>query len=292
MSKSFPLLTSEVAARIEACSIAFWVEKLTALRSLSGNPYEVEIRPFGNTTAFMTRQAKDNGLFNRVGNISADNSEQLDEIIAWFRAQSVPCRFDIIPSHAHPALLQNLSARGFSQSAFHTAMYGVPHTNVPIPPDITIRPVLPEEKDTFVEMYMDGFGIPKSVPALSYLGESIGLLIGRPSMHCLFAQLQDTLAALAILFIHEGVGYLATAATLPAWRGHGCQQALLVGTHRHCRHRRMRLDYRANRHYDDQPAQYGTGWLAYRVYEGIMDIICVNEVLSRIPQPRRDTINR
>jgi len=227
MSKPFPLLTPEVAACVEACSISFWVEKLTALRSLPVNPYEVEIRSFGNATAFVTRQAKDNGLFNRVGNISVDESEQLDEIIAWFRAQNVPCRCDIIPSHAHPTLLQGLSAKGLSQSAFHTAMYGIPHTGNTIPPNITIRPVLPEEKDTFVELYLDGFGIPKSVPALSYLGESIGLLVGRPSMHCLFAQLDKRLAAMAILYIHEGVGYLATAATLPNFRGHGCQRALL-----------------------------------------------------------------
>lgn len=227
MSKPFPLLTPEVASRIEACSIAFWVEKLTALRSLPGNPYAVEIRSFGNTMAFMTRQAKDNSLFNRVGNISADDSEQLDAIIAWFRAQNVPCRFDIIPSNAHPALLQSLSTKGFSQSAFHTAMYGIPHADVTVPRNIIIRPVLPEEKDTFVEIYLDSFGMPKSVPALSYLGESIGLLIGRPSMHCLFAQIQDTLAAIAILYIHEGVGYFATGATLPAWRGYGCQRALL-----------------------------------------------------------------
>ena len=79
----------------------------------------------------------------------------------------------------------------------------------------------------FVEIYLDSFGIPKSVSALSYLGESIGLLIGRPSMHCLFAQIQDTLAAIAILYIHEGVGYFATGATLPVWRGYGCQRALL-----------------------------------------------------------------
>lgn len=228
MHKPFPLLTPEVASRIEACSISFWVEKLTALRSLPGNPYEVEIRSFGNATAFVTRQAKDNGLFNRVGNISADESEQLDEIIAWFRVQNVPCRFDIIPSNAHPALLQSLSAKGLSQSAFHTAMYGIPsEEDVTTPRNITIRPVLPEEKDTFVEIYLDGFGIPKSVPALTYLGESIGLLIGRPSMHCLFAQIQDTLAAIAILYIHEGVGYFATGATLPNFRGHGCQRALL-----------------------------------------------------------------
>ncbi len=227
MSKPFPLLTPKVAARIEACSIAFWVEKLTALRSLPGNPYEVEIRSFGNIMAFVTRQAKDNGLFNRVGNISADDSEQLDAIIAWFRAQNVPCRFDIIPSNAHLALLQSLSTKGFSQTAFHTAMYGIPHKDVKVPPNITIRPVLPAEKDTFVEMYMDGFGIPKSVPALSYLGESIGLLVSRPSMHCLFAQLDNRLAAMAILYIHERTGYLATAATLPEWRGYGCQRALL-----------------------------------------------------------------
>jgi GNAT superfamily N-acetyltransferase len=227
VSKSFPLLTSEVATRVEACSIAFWVEKLTALRSLSGNPYEVEIRPFGDTTAFVTRKAKDNGLFNRVGNIRADDREQLEAIIAWFRSQHVPCRFDIIPSNAHPALLQRLSTKGFSQSAFHTAMYGIPHENVTVPPNIIIRHVLPEEKDTFVEIYLDSFGIPKSVPTLSYLGESIRLLIGRPSMHCLFAQIQDTLAAIAILYIREGVGYFATGATLPAWRGYGCQRALL-----------------------------------------------------------------
>lgn len=223
----FPLLTPELAARIESASIAFWVEKLTALRNLPNNPWGVSICSFGHATTLITQQARDNGLFNRVGNLHPDDIEHLDAIISEFRSHNVPRRFDIIPSHAHPSLLHHLTAKGFFQSAFHTAMYGLPTNTITIPPAITIRPVLPSEKDTFISLYLDGFGIPKSTPALSYLGESIGLLIGQPSMHCLFAEINNTLAAMAILYTHKNVGYLATATTLPQWRNHGCQRALL-----------------------------------------------------------------
>ncbi len=226
MYTALPVMTAEVSARVEACHLAFWSEKLAVLRSLPGNPYQADIQQFGDALAFVASQTQNDTLLNRVGNISGEDLRYLDSIFEWYSVHSAHCRFDIVPSRAEPALLHALATRGFYQSGFYSALYGVPQRHVASPSSITIRAVLPEESEEFADLYLEGFSIPKT-PELGFLHESIRWLVGKPDMYCLLASVDNRPAAMAILYIYEHVGYLATAATLPAFRGRGCQTVLL-----------------------------------------------------------------
>ncbi len=226
MKRTFPFLTSELAARIEACCMFFSLEKQKALYALPGNPYGVQIRSFGNTTALLAQRTHNHELFNHVGNISGDDLSYLDAIIGWYQSYDIYCHFDLVPSSASPLLLWSLASRGFYQSGFYNMLYGLPQTDQKYVLGITVRPVLPEEKDLFAEIYFDSFEIPKT-EVYAYVRDSVGVLVRVPTNYCFFALIDHTIAAIAVLSIHRQVGYLALAGTLPSFRGHGCHKALL-----------------------------------------------------------------
>jgi GNAT superfamily N-acetyltransferase len=53
------------------------------------------------------------------------------------------------------------------------------------------------------------------------------LLVGLPNTYCLFALHNNSIAAMAALYVHQDIGYLALAATRPTYRNRGCHKALL-----------------------------------------------------------------
>ena len=226
MNESLPVLTSEVATQIEACIVSFSERKSLTLRSLPGNPYGVDMRSFGHATAFLAQRTHNSELFNHVGNIRESDISYLDEIITWYQNHGMRCSFDIIPSHASPQFLWNLAARGFYQSGFYNTLYGLPNTTPHSSSDITVRAVSAEEREIFADVYLESFDVPKT-ETYSYVRESVRLLVGMPETHCLFALRDASVAAIGVLYIYQQIGYLALAATLPAFRGYGCQKALL-----------------------------------------------------------------
>lgn len=221
-----PILSEDIIEEIEGCHIAFWAEKLAALRSLPGNPYDAEVRQFGQATALQAVGTNNSPLFNRVGNFHVADLPLLESIITWYRSQNVRCRFDIIPSHGDDRVFRRLAAQGFYQSGFYGALYGLPQTNIAVPPRIHVRTVRPEEIDLFADLYLAAFDIPR-VSELTYLRESVRLLFDRPSAYCFLATVDNVPAGMAILYIQKQIGYLATAGVLPAFRGYGCHKALL-----------------------------------------------------------------
>jgi len=222
---TYPVMTPELAARVEDCGVAFWAEKAEVLQTLPGNPYGAHIHQFGDTTALLTTEA-DNLDFNRVGNFGENDLKYLDAISNWYRDHGQRCRFEIIPTRSSLVLLQGMTKMGYSHTGFYTVLYGIPDLDLPYHPSLAVRDVSLQERDLFAEIYLESFAIPK-LSKLSYLRESVRLLVGKPSMRCLFAIDSGIPVAMAILYLHKGVGYLATAATLPTARGRGCHQILL-----------------------------------------------------------------
>jgi GNAT superfamily N-acetyltransferase len=218
-------MTPEVAERIENCCVAFWTEKVEVLRTLPNDPYSAHIHQFGGATALLTAKT-DNLDFNRVGNIGEGDLSHLEAISSWYRDYGQRCRFEIIPTRARPALLQGLAKIGYYQTGFYSVLYGVPRPSLLHQSSLSVRNVSLEERDLFAEIYLESFAIPR-LSRLSYLRESIRLLVGRPSMQCLFAMNNGVPVAIAILYLHKGVGYLATAATLPTARRCGYHKTLL-----------------------------------------------------------------
>lgn len=220
-----PLLDSGVAIHIERCETEYFALRLETLRALPGNPYGVEVRRYGDAAALQARYTDNYWFFNRVMGMNHEDMNHLDEIIQWYRANNLGCRFDIVPSLASPLLLRSMHDWGLFQSDFVAALYGVPDSNLSMPGNVTIRPVQAHEGYLMAQLYLDSYRVPQERQA--FMADSLRNLPGHPSVRCYFAFLDAALAGMAVLFLSGKVGYLASAAVLPEYRGYGCQQALI-----------------------------------------------------------------
>jgi hypothetical protein len=86
-----------------------------------------------------------------------------------------------------------------------------------MPLSLSIIEVMPDDADTFVEIYEQVWGD----------GTAVRVLIGQPHFRCYLGYVDETPAALGILHIANEVGSMANGLTIPALRGRGCQTALL-----------------------------------------------------------------
>lgn len=220
-----PLLTPELAMRLEKCDTAFIAARLQALQKLEGNPYGAEVKAFGNATGLMVQSMAGNSLFNRLADFSPAELEKLDEIINWYQENNINARFDLLPSHVSPELFKALAERGFYQSGFYTVLYGLPQTQPQTFPGIEVRTIQQEELTIFDDIYMGGFGFPaQNRPVLT---TSLNSLLDNPSNRFYLALVDGQPAGMALLLMQDRIGYMATATTLAAFRGRGCQKALM-----------------------------------------------------------------
>jgi GNAT superfamily N-acetyltransferase len=226
MNQIVPSLTPTVATQLETSIAFFSAEKQKALSLLPDNPYEVQSRCFGNLTVFLAQKTYKNNLFNRVSNIGEENLPYLDAIVDWHRTFGVSCCFEIVPLRSSHLLLWHLASRGLYQSGFYNVLYGLPVVDTVSFSNITVRTVLPEEKDLFADIYFESFEVPKTTE-YSYVRDSIRVLTDIPTNECFFAIVKNKVVAIAVLSIYQHIGYLALAATLPSFRGYGCHKALL-----------------------------------------------------------------
>ena len=81
---TFPLISAEMARRLENCDTTFIRLRLEALMRLEGNPFGAEVRAFGGATGLAVRSMAGNLLFNRVAEFTPAELDRLDEILGWF----------------------------------------------------------------------------------------------------------------------------------------------------------------------------------------------------------------
>ncbi len=84
-----------------------------------------------------------------------------------------------------------------------------------------VREVGPGEAGLFAATFCDGNGAPPTSRP------SVSRWAGEPGWRLYLAELDGAAAAAALLVIDDGIGCLAGASTLPAFRGRGCQTALI-----------------------------------------------------------------
>lgn len=216
------LLSSDVAVRVEQVGGDYLCARLTALSRLPGNPHGVEVRRVGDGYAFVVR-AVANALFNHVEGLTDATIDQLGELADWYAAHGRRLRVEVTPAQASPALFAALTGHGLAQTGFYAGLYGEPSAHTVGAGD-SIR-VEPADVDEFADCYVRGFGFPVARQAI--LAESIRVLAGHPSADFYRARIGTATAGVGLLFRQDGVGYLATAATLPEHRGNGVQTALV-----------------------------------------------------------------
>jgi hypothetical protein len=169
--------------------------------------------------------------FNAIRGVGPGTEAELDAALAWFQGNARPCAVSISPFDASPGMLAHLAERGLRPTRFMTVLYGIPtsdhSTRIAQPhpdfvaPEIVVRRDESPNLDVYLSLWL------ASQPAEEW--EELRAL-GRAEFadwRCYVALVDGQPAAIAGLYLRDGVGVMASGNTLPSFRGRGCQAALL-----------------------------------------------------------------
>ncbi|HDR7599174.1 GNAT family N-acetyltransferase [Bacillus mycoides] len=219
------IMTVNTAQEIENAEIDMLSSRLEALQEISGNPMQVQMKKFESATAFSSKIIA-GPAFNTVKGITFTNTDEIDEIIAYYQSLQIPCRFEITPAQGTTELFQYLSQKGFYQSSFHTALYSLPREDSSLlPSNISVRQLKENEFDIFADIYVRGFNMPSFTK--NGVRQNNEILYNKPGWHFFIAEVQNTPASIGVLYINKGVSSLTASATLPEFQRKGCHTALI-----------------------------------------------------------------
>lgn len=216
----------ELIRRTIETEIAYTISRLQVLERIPGNPIGVsyrEVEP--GLWALMARHIPSPG-FNRVAGLRAGHERHIAPLVEWYQAQGVPGRFEIVPGDYDAALGRALATLGYYHSGFHAAMIGERDLAVPTPSGPAVEAVATASAmEEFLDAYVAGWSIPEQYRA--GFKTNVRPWLGRPGWSLYLGRIDGRAAAAATLYVRNGVGYFADAATDPAFRGRGLQMALL-----------------------------------------------------------------
>jgi ribosomal protein S18 acetylase RimI-like enzyme len=215
----------DLVHRVVDIDVAYTIARMRVLERIPGNPMGIAYRSDGNVTALMARRVP-SPAFNRIVGLRQGQADCIAPLLDWYREHEVTCRIEIAAGDDEPATSREIVRLGLCQSAFHAALVCEPDRTIKVPDDCVIeRVTTAEAMDAFLTAYVAGWSIPDD------WREQFKANV-RPWLHepdwSLYAARADGLpAAAAILFVQNGLGYLADSATDPAFRGRGLHTALL-----------------------------------------------------------------
>ena len=223
-----PAMTPQLAQRIDQNDNDYSLSRLEGMQQAEGNPLQIEIKRYGNVNAFLIKNWPDFWYGNKVLGLEPSSEIYLEEIIELFARHNLSFRFEIMPGNLNSSLASRLHKLRFSQMGFNTAVYGQPTLAVRVSSNqqIKVREVQPNEIDLFLDLYQDGFELPRlnhkeREAVLSWLERA------KSSLYLCIAHMDDIPASVGILYMENKIGLLADATTLPAFRGMGCHTALI-----------------------------------------------------------------
>jgi ribosomal protein S18 acetylase RimI-like enzyme len=224
-----PPLTDSILHRLERCATAFHVRRLELLRDLPGNHCGVEVRCFGDhVVATAASGVPDIDWMQHVAGLEPGDEPVVPEIAAWYRQNGIRPRFEIAPAADFAALAGALAGVGARQTGFIDALW----TRAEAPPDrvatdVDIRVAEPDSDDAalFARVLLGGHGVPDDASTEHFA--AVALWASEPGWRCYLASDAGRPLGAAALAVDDGIGYLASASTLPAGRRRGCQQALI-----------------------------------------------------------------
>jgi len=228
-----PRVTDELLHRLEAEEIRFTAGWLEGAMARPGNPRGLRIERFDDVVAPLASNAPDLDFMNRVAGLSPRNLDLLPRVLSLYRDAGIRPWFEVVPSsgEADPVGAA-LVAAGAVPLWHSTLLYAPVRVTAAIPPDdrsnrhrVEIRRVEAGEIQLFAEVLLRGWGVPEDE-----LAEAVGDHAhwhAVPGWRLYVATVDGEPAGAAALQVHGGVGYLASASTLPTHRNRGCQSALI-----------------------------------------------------------------
>ncbi|ASS76879.1 hypothetical protein CIG75_19290 [Tumebacillus algifaecis] len=227
MERTFPIVTPELAKRLEAVEHVGLVRRVEALQTDESKRESVSLKRFGNGTALINKK-NPWSFINKVIGLQVEDLPLLPEIVEYYAAHDVTCRIKTNPAYATGEFLAALSAHGFVAEEFSdSTMYGVATEDIPpLPEGITIQKLTYDQMDQFAQLYTQAMNQPPA-RAASIAHNNRLIAAANSGYHYYTAAVDGVPASVAMMFLLDGVASFCTAATLSDYRGHGLQQALI-----------------------------------------------------------------
>ncbi|GEL76067.1 GNAT family N-acetyltransferase [Tenuibacillus multivorans] len=218
------VVNKEFAEKLERIVIEALYSRLSAIKSLDGNPMGVEIEQFGSATAFSVKNIP-GPAFNTVKGLKSGDEHYVEKIIDYYNQKDIPVRFDITPAHSSPELLTYLNELGFYQLDFHTTLYKPLNIRENNDTNVSIRNLKENEFGIFADIYTKGFQMPDFLK--SAIAQNNAVLYHNDHWNFYLACINDAPAGIGVLFKKDGVANLAASATTPSLRNKGVHRALI-----------------------------------------------------------------
>lgn len=195
---------------------------LNAARSLSAVPKQLEVMKAGHCTLLRDLTEPGSIYYNRIKGFGPSDMNSMDELLAYY-GEFPPC-FDMTPDHLTEEVSSALSSRGFIP--VEQLVFMKIHLPEGMEPDHTsgIEKVTASNAEAFIAWIGLSSGGKAFDPAVI---DRVKTYFYRPDFLNYMMTVEGEPAAMGSLFLHGEEGYLANDYTFEAFRGRGCQTALL-----------------------------------------------------------------
>ncbi|WP_078394097.1 GNAT family N-acetyltransferase [Shouchella patagoniensis] len=220
------VMSIALAVKLEQSETEMLSSRMQAFKKIAGNPMGVEICSFGNTIAFLAKMMP-GPAFNTVRGLGIDDIDKIVTIINHYDSKKISPQFVINPAQVSKELCFELSRNSLCQTSFHSMLYGSidqcmgQHTNK----SIVCRKLGKNEFDLYAEIYINSFGMPTSLQ--EGVAQNNSVLSDEEQWQFFIAEWNGEPAGVAVVFTDKSIAVLASAATLPEYRGRGIHRELI-----------------------------------------------------------------
>lgn len=220
----------ELIQRTLDCEVSYTLSRMRVLERIERNPIGIAYRKVGESGWALLARHLPVPSFNAIIGLKAGDESEIAPVLQWYRDHDVKPQIEIVPGCESEKLLRELVRLRYHQSGFHVSMIARPAEAAT--PDAAIDIARVMDADAF-EDFLDAYVAGRQIPDGAGFKRNVRPWIDQPGWSLFLGRADGRPAAAAILYLREGFGYLADAATDPAYRGRGLQSALLAHRLRH-----------------------------------------------------------
>jgi hypothetical protein len=210
------------ARRLEGAEIAGWRAMCAAAPAEFRAQYGLAVHEVGDATAFVLAAAP-SPMFNRVvglGLTRPATDEDLDRIVAIYAAAKMPAYYVQVAPGAEPGLEDRLRARGFAARPRWVKVSRGTSAPAAAPTDLRIEEVHADRAADYAGTATAGYPTPP------WFTPWLSALPGHPGFRCYVAYDGDAAVSCALFHLAGDIAWCGVAATHPAARRRGGQNAL------------------------------------------------------------------
>lgn len=184
-----------------------------------------QVRHHGSTLAMALPELPDFVQYNKARGYGPESRPHLEALLAFYRDQGLLPGIEVGAVDATAEVQQGLLAADLAPAPPTVTLHAPPHPNqVTVASGIHLREVDGDDAD-YVDVLLGGYEIGPDLPGFQKM---LTIEHSTDGLRRYVANVDDRPVAAGALFTQGNVSVLVGAATLPEYRGRGCQSALIA----------------------------------------------------------------